>query len=165
VTKGDSEEFTTYVAARLDRWRRVAYLLSRDWHTADDLVSTMVGKLYRGWRRINAVENVDAYAQRMLTRAWLDETRRRSRRRERSTSQPMEVGSSATQSIDDRDALWQLLGSLGKRQRAVIVLRFYLDLSVEETAEILGIAPGTVKSQSARGLETLRVLAAGEARH
>jgi RNA polymerase sigma factor (sigma-70 family) len=61
--------------------------------------------------------------------------------------------------LEEKEALWQLLEALGPRQRAVVVLRFYLDLSVEETAEILGITAGTVKSQSARALETLRALA------
>lgn len=164
MAKSESHaEFTEFVEARLDRWRRTAYLLSRDWHTADDLVSVMIGKLYRGWRKISRVENVDAYAHRMLTRVWLDETRKPWRRREVAAERLPEGGLSPSYAVEDRETLWQLLGSLGSRQRAVVVLRFYLNLSVEETAEILGIAQGTVKSQSARGLETLRGLAEGMA--
>jgi RNA polymerase sigma-70 factor (sigma-E family) len=144
----------------MDRWRRTAYLLSRDWHASDDLVSIMVGKLYRHWRKISRVENVDAYAQRMLTRAWLDETRR-PWRREHTPGRLPDGGLNPEYRVEDREALWRLLGSLGRRQRAVVVLRFYLDLTVEQTADILGISTGTVKSQSARGLETLRALGEG----
>ena len=151
----DADEFTAFAKARMDRWRRTAYLLCRDVHAADDLVSTMLGKLYRDWRRISALDNVDAYARRMLTRAWLDETRTPWWRR-RANQEVPEVAVAQPHPVEDRDALWRMLGALGRRQRAVIVLRFYLDLSVEETAEILGITTGTVKSQSARALETLR---------
>jgi len=159
MDSAESADFVAFVTARMDRWRRAAYLLTRDWHQADDVVSVMVGKLYDGWRRISGVaENVDAYAQRMLTRAWLEE-RRRPWRRESPANEVFGNDAVPDSQVDEREALWQLLGSLGKRQQAVVVLRFYLDLSVEETAEILGIAPGTVKSQSSRALETLRKLA------
>ncbi|WP_155369112.1 SigE family RNA polymerase sigma factor [Catellatospora vulcania] len=155
MTKSEEERFRVFVAERMDRWRRTAYLLSRDWHTADDLVSVTVGKLYRHWRKVRAAGNPDAYAQRILTRAWLDETVR-PWRRERVTAELPEVATQQPDGFLDRDGLNRLLGSLGPRQRAVVVLRYYLDYSVEETAEVLGISVGTVKSQSARGLETLR---------
>jgi RNA polymerase sigma-70 factor (sigma-E family) len=154
----EADDFTAYVEVRLDRWRRTAFLLCRDWHSADDLVSITIGKLYRHWPRIKAVDNVDAYAQRMLTRAWLDETRRPWRRELPAQRLPDSMAASSPQ-LEEREALWQMLDSLGRRQRAVVILRFYLDMSVEETAEILGITTGTVKSQSARALETLRALA------
>ncbi len=150
-------DFEDYAAARMDRWRRTAYLLTRDWHRADDLVSVLVGKMYSGWRRIKAMDNVDAYAHRVLTNAWLDE-HRRPWRREKLVPIPDSALIEPPTGVDDRQMLWQMLGALGKRQRAVIVLRFYLGYSVEETAEILGISAGTVKSQSARGLQTLRTL-------
>jgi RNA polymerase sigma factor (sigma-70 family) len=104
------------------------------------------------------MENVDAYAYKMLTRTWLDELSR-PWRRERSTHEVPETGLVPGHQIEDREALGQLLSALGKKQRAVLILRYYLNLSVDETAEILGITSGTVKSQSARGLETLRTLA------
>jgi RNA polymerase sigma-70 factor (sigma-E family) len=159
----DADEFTAYAQARMDRWRRTAYLLCRDVHAADDLVSTMLGKLYANWRRISALDNVDAYARKVLTRAWLDETRKPWWRWRAGQDVP-DVAVEQAQPIEDREALWRLLGTLGRRQRAVLVLRFYLDLSVEETAGILGITTGTVKSQSARALETLRGLAEDLAR-
>lgn len=154
----DEAEFHGFVAARMDRWRRSAYLLCQEWHTADDLVATTVAKLFQHWRKVRQAENPDAFAQRVLTRCWLDEARR-PWRRERASRWLPETACISPERILDRDSLAALLRSLGPRQRAVIVLRFYLDYSVEETAAILRISPGTVKSQSSRGLEALRALA------
>lgn len=158
MRRSEEDEFRSFVAVRMDRWRRAAYLLCHDWHLADDLVAIVVGKLYRHWRRVSGADNPDAYAQRVLTTAWLDE-RRRPWRREHPAGVLPEAGRSEPDRAGDRDRLVRLLAGLGPRQRAVVVLRFYLDRSVEETAELLGISEGTVKSQSARGLETLRALA------
>ncbi|GIM90954.1 SigE family RNA polymerase sigma factor [Paractinoplanes toevensis] len=158
MKRSDEDEFRAFVTVRMDRWRRAAYLLCHDWHTADDLVGTVVGKLYRHWRRVSAADNPEAYAQRVLTRAWLDD-RRRPWRREHPADTVPDSGWTQPDRTGDRDQLMRLLAALGPRQRAVVVLRFYFDRSVEETAELLGISTGTVKSQSARGLETLRTLA------
>jgi RNA polymerase sigma-70 factor (sigma-E family) len=155
VKKADEEDFRDYVAARMERWRRTAYLLCQDWHTADDLVSITATKLYRHWRKAGNADNRDAYAQRVLSRTWLDERKRPSRREHPQAATPEESWM-VPDRIADRDSLAALLKSLGPRQRAVVVLRFYLDYSVEDTAAILGISSGTVKSQSLRGLETLR---------
>jgi RNA polymerase sigma-70 factor (sigma-E family) len=161
VKPAEERDFREFVAARMDRMRRLAYLLCRNWHTADDLVSVTVDKLYRRWGRVHAADNPDAYARTMLTRAWLDE-RRRPWRRESAVAEPPEPHSTAEPSapaVVDRLALLDLLARLPARRRAVVVLRFYCDLSVEETADLLGVSAGTVKSQAARGLEALRVLA------
>ena len=155
MSRADDGEFQSFVAGRMDRWRRSAYLMCQDWHTADDLVSVTVAKLYRHWRSVRAADNPDAYAQRVLTRVWIDERRRPWRREERLVEPDLD-GTIAPE-VTDREFLSTLLASLGRRQRAVVVLRFYLDYSVEETAEILGISQGTVKSQSARGLQALRL--------
>ncbi|NUO55749.1 MAG: SigE family RNA polymerase sigma factor [Hamadaea sp.] len=155
VRQADEEEFHAYVSARMDRWRRTAYLLCRDWHLADDLISVMIGKIYRHWREVARADNPDAYAQTVMTRTWLDE-RRRPWRRERATDVLPDLATEAADRVADRDSLDRLLATLAPRQRAVLVLRFYLDYSVEETAAILGISVGTVKSQTSRGLTTLR---------
>ncbi|MEV1143428.1 SigE family RNA polymerase sigma factor [Micromonospora sp. NPDC049799] len=159
MNRADEDEYRQFVAARLASLRRTAYLLCRDWHTADDLVSITIGKLYRHWRRVKAAENVDAYVRGVLTHAWLDE-RRRPWRRERSTDElPDQVDVELPEpALIDREVLLDLLGQLPARRRAVVVLRFYCDLSVEQTAAILGVSTGTVKSQAARGLEALRML-------
>jgi len=160
LRKTDEADFHAYVSSRLDRWRRGAYLLCQDWHLADDLVSITVTRLYRSWAKVSRADNRDAYAQKVLTRSWLTERGRVWRRREHSSAEPPErAWTPPLEEVADRESLAALLKSLGPRQRAVVVLRFYLDYSVEETAAILKVSPGTVKSQSARGLETLRAAA------
>ena len=151
------DEFHAFVAERLDRWRRSAFLLCGDWHLADDLVSQALVKLYRSWSKVRGADNVDAYAQKVLTRCWLTERGRRWRRLERTHRDPPPRPYLPDDRVVDRLPLADLLRRLGPRQRAVLILRFYFDHSVEETAEILGVAPGTVKSQSARALEQLRI--------
>ncbi len=146
-----------YVTHRLEQLRRVAYLLCGDWYAADDLVSTVLVKLFVSWRRISRVEHLDAYVRGMLANAWLDE-HRRPWRRER-TGLPVLEQPVWDDDPADRPDLGALLRTLGPRQRAVLVLRFYCDQSVEQTAQALGVSTGTVKSQSARALAALRGLA------
>jgi RNA polymerase sigma-70 factor (sigma-E family) len=156
VKRSEETSYREYVASRMDVMRRVAYLLCRDWHTADDLVSITIGRLYRHWARVAPSAGVDAYVRQILLRVWLDEKRRPWRRREQPTEQLPELESFAEFRVVDRDHLLDLLDGLPPRRRAAVVLRLYCDLSVEETAEILGCTEGTVKSQTARGLDTLR---------
>jgi RNA polymerase sigma-70 factor (sigma-E family) len=154
----DDAGFREYIGARLDPLRRTAYLMCGDWHTADDVVSSVVLKLYQGWNRIARMENLDAYARRAVVNAWLDE-RRRPWRRERpvpASDLPTGGAIAGDPGIHDRLAILRHLNALPARRRAVIVLRYYCDLSVEDTAEVLGCSPGTVKSQAARALDTLR---------
>lgn len=147
--------FREFAAARLEHLRRTAYLLCGDWHTADDLASNTLLKLLRHWRRVVEMDHPDAYARRVLVRAWLDE-RRRPWRREQSWAQPPDLTASGADPGLDRVALLSQLAKLPHRRRAVLVLRYFCDLSVDQTATVLGISPGTVKSQTARGLEALR---------
>ncbi|MET7395209.1 SigE family RNA polymerase sigma factor [Dactylosporangium sp. NPDC005572] len=156
-------EYQAFVTAQLEPLRRTAYLLCRDWHTADDLVSITFGKLYRHWRRVSAAENVNAYVRGVLTNAWLDERRRPWRREDSVETLPTEPAlPGADAGVTERLTLFELLERLPGRRRAAIVLRFYCDLSIEETAEILGISAGTVKSQTSKGLDALRLLAASD---
>lgn len=162
------EEYRQFVATRMDPLRRMAYLLCRDWHTADDLVSITIGKLYRNWHRVRDAKNVDAYVRRVLTHAWLDERRRPWRREHVVDEVPDQADAQVAEpSVLDRDLLLHLLAQLPPRRKAVVVLRYYCDLSVEDTADILGITTGSVKSQAARALDTLRLIttnAGGNAR-
>jgi RNA polymerase sigma-70 factor (sigma-E family) len=145
--------FRQYVEARMERLRRTAFLYCRDWHTADDLVSTALVKLYEHWHRAQRADNLDAYVHGILAHVWLDE-KRRPWRRERVLSEiPDQVQPGP---MPSEAGVFALLAELPPRRRACVVLRFYCDLSVEQTAEILGISPGTVKSQTARALEALR---------
>ncbi len=159
MRQSDEHDYREFVLSRLDRLRRTAYLLCRDWHTADDLVSITLGRLYRHWTRVRETTNPDAYVRTILTRAWLDELRRPWRRENLTDAPPDRPREVPLGAISDRTELAALLTALPPRQRAVVVLRFYCDLSVAETAELLGISKGTVKSQTARGLEILRAAA------
>ena len=151
-------EFGEYVDARLPTLRRTAYFLCGDWHRAEDLAQTTLIRMYRAWPRLNAREAVDSYARQVLVRAFLDE-RRRSWRRERSTGEvPDRADGDSAAPYEVRAELLTALALLPAQQRAVIVLRYWDDLSVEETARTLGIGEGTVKSYSARGLTRLREL-------
>ncbi|MEV1331815.1 SigE family RNA polymerase sigma factor [Micromonospora costi] len=155
--RGDVEGYREYVAARLEPLRRTAYLLCGDWHTADDLASTALVKLLRHWRRVSTMDNPDAWVRRTLLRVWLDERRRPWRREAAWSEVPDRPGTGgATEGAADRLTILGLLAELPPRRRAVLVLRYFCDLSVEETARELGCTTGTVKSQSARAIETLR---------
>lgn len=147
--------YREYVSSRLEQLRRTAYLLCFDWHTADDLVSSTLVRLLRHWHRASTMDNVDAYVRRILMRVWLDE-RRRPWRRERSHAEVPDRAAPAGGDVDARLSLRAHLATLPPRRRAVVVLRYFCDLSVEETAAALGCSTGTVKSQTARALETLR---------
>ncbi|MDT0530052.1 SigE family RNA polymerase sigma factor [Micromonospora sp. DSM 115977] len=152
----DIEGYREYVGARLEPLRRTAYLLCGDWHTADDLVSTALVKLLRHWRRVSRMESPDAYVRRTLLRVWLDERRRPWRREASWAEVPDAAVPSASDGSADRLTILALLAELPPRRRAVLVLRYFCDLSVEETARELGCTTGTVKSQSARAIEALR---------
>ena len=158
MRRPDEDRYREYVMARMDALRRWAYLVCHDWHAADDLVSLTLGKLYRSWHRAPSVDNIDAYVRTIMLRAWLDE-KRRPWRREQATDDVPETAEAAEPDVLARMSLLQLLAGLTPRRRAAVILRFYFDHSVEETAEILGCSPSTVRSLTARGLEAVRMRA------
>jgi RNA polymerase sigma-70 factor (sigma-E family) len=161
----DEEEFRRFVGPRLAGLRRSAYLLCGDPHTADDIVSTTLTKLLRHWGRVSRLDHPDSYLRRMLVRTFLDERRRPWRRREQLDAEPPEpAGPDPDDSTLDRLTLLALLARLPPRRRAVLVLRFYHDLSVEQTADVLGCAPGTVKAHTHQGLAALRAMLPSPAR-
>ncbi|MFY1626854.1 SigE family RNA polymerase sigma factor [Micromonospora sp. WMMD723] len=149
--------FAAYFAARSEAMRGTAYLLCGDWHRAEDLVQTAFTKLYLVWNRVSRHEVLDAYVRQILVRTFLDERRRGWWRRERVGGEQTERPS-PPDSPENRLVLLQALAAVPPRQRAVLVLRYWEDQSVDEVAAVLGCSAGTVKSQSARGLETLRGL-------
>jgi RNA polymerase sigma-70 factor (sigma-E family) len=159
VKRSEENTYREYVTARMEVMRRTAYLLCRDWHTADDVVAITIGKLYRHWSRIGTAPGLDAYVRKALLRTWLDE-KRRPWRREQPAEELPELPSVHEFAVVHQSQLLDLLEALPPKRRAAVVLRLYCDLSVEETAEILGCSLGTVKSQTARGLDTLRTRAA-----
>ena len=148
-------EYVEYVAGRLPRLHRLAYLLCSDAHQADDIVQAALTSLYLNWRRASRADNLDAYVHRILVRRYLDEKRRRWSRVLLGDAMP-ELPTGDDHAVEERDELVAALRSLLKGQRAVLVLRYLGDLSVESTAEVLGCSVGNVKSQASRGLATLR---------
>src|SRR5215468_145753 len=147
------DDFVAFYSVRGNSLRNTAYLLCGDWHLAEDLTQITFTKLYRAWRRIERHDTLDQYARRVLLRVFLDE-RRRPWRRELATlpeSPALDRVTVEDPSPEQRLALEPALLRLSRRHRAVLVLRFWADLSVEETAEALGCSTGTVKSQTARG--------------
>jgi RNA polymerase sigma-70 factor (sigma-E family) len=148
-------EFTEYVAARLTALRRVAYLLCWDWDRADDLVQGAITKLYVHWGRVRALDHADSYAKVILVREFLSDRRSGWARRVTLGAEVPDVPAVAADhdaALDVRSAL----AELPPGQRATIVLRFYCDLSVDQSAQVLGCSAGTVKSQTAKGLDSLR---------
>ena len=140
--------------------RRKAYLLCGDWSAADDLVQDVLVAMYPRWSRIVRGRNVDAYANRVLVGKHVDARRRPWRRERPVDGVPDSTDASSERAIaavDERDGpLVAALAALPSRQRAVMVLRFTDDLSIEEIAQVMGIPAGTVKSRLSRGTETLR---------
>jgi RNA polymerase sigma-70 factor (sigma-E family) len=152
------EEFRRFVSARLDTLRGLAYLTCGNWQSAEDAVARSLAKLYTRWNKVAAPER---YAARMVVRAAVDEARR-PWRREVSASQafPDVAEPDQSDSVGERLRIRAALRQVPPGQRAVLVLRFYADCSVDEVAEALSRSSGTVKSQTARGLATLRRLLA-----
>jgi RNA polymerase sigma-70 factor (sigma-E family) len=150
-------EYTEYLKARLSRLHRTAYLLCGDAHLAEDLVQATALAIYRKWRAVQAADNVDAYVNRVLVNQFLGE-KRRPWSRVLLSNRPPDRAVESSSSVEDRDAVRAALAQLGSRQRAVLVLRFFCDLSVEDTAAALHCSTGNVKSQTARGLVAMRKL-------
>ena len=150
-------DFTAYLQARQGRLLRTAYLLTGDQHEAEDLLQTSLAKLYLAWDRVHDRESVDAYVRRIMVNEHNSLWRRAWRRREHATDVVPETPS-APPTYDDGTgaALWAAVQTLPRKARAVLVLRYYEELTEAETAETLGIAVGTVKSQTSRALATLR---------
>ena len=155
-TTARDAEFSSYMHARQPSLLRTAYLLTGDRHTAEDLVQTAFAKLYLAWDKVQDQGSIDGYVRRILVNENNSLWRRAWKRREL-----------ASETVPDRPhhdeydggagrELWELVQTLPKKARAVVVLRYYEELSEAETADALGISVGTVKSQASRALATLR---------
>jgi RNA polymerase sigma-70 factor (sigma-E family) len=157
VNRTDRESsYVDYVTARREHLRRVAYALCGDWHRADDLLQTALVKLYVAWPRVRRGGSEDAYVRRILVRASIDESRRPWRREQATDVLPERPAAEPT-GVEERSELFAALQALPAQQRASVVLRHWLGLSVAETAHELGISEGTVKSHTSRGLAALRL--------
>ena len=152
-------EYADFVTHHADRLCRTAYLMCGDWSRAEDVTQEALLKLYRSWPRLRDRGSIATYSRKVLLSVLIDGMRRRSSREltgadalVADTPEPVD----AVAGVEDRMLVVRALGALPPRQRACIVLRFFAQLSVDETAEALDCRPGTVKSQTARGLDALR---------
>jgi RNA polymerase sigma-70 factor (sigma-E family) len=155
------EQFTEFATLAAPRLRRTAFLLCGDWHTAEDLAQTALARVFVSWRRINRKGAVHAYATRTLVNSYLA-----GRRRKRAGE--VLLGRLPDRAVQPpgpelRLVLLDALATLPPRARAVVVLRYWEDLSIEQVAALLGCSAGNVKSQSARALDKLRALLDGTA--
>lgn len=150
------QRFTAWAHARANRLHRTAYLLCGDWHTAEDLVQEALARTALGWRRIERMEDPDAYVRRVLVNQANQRWRLRRTHELPTGDLPESVAADGADNRADRQALMQALQRLPRRQRAVVVLRFFEQLSVAETALALDCSEGTVKSQTSRALSGLR---------
>jgi RNA polymerase sigma-70 factor (sigma-E family) len=148
-------EFSEYMTARQPSLLRTAYLLTGDRHTAEDLVQTALAKLYLSWDKVQRQDSLDGYVRRILVNENNSLWRRAWKKRETPTSELPESPAEEQPAGPDAE-LWELVQSLPRKQRAAVVLRYYEQLSEAETAAVLGVTVGTVKSQTSRALATLR---------
>lgn len=154
-------EYREYVHARSDALMRTAYLLTGNRADAEDLMQTTLVKTYQAWSRIEHRGAVDSYVRRTMVNAQTSWWRRR-----RLHFTPLDdVGNEHSRYDAPRDdaedqamsdTVWATLATLPPRQRAAVVLRYYEDLSEAETARVMGVSVGTVKSTTARALSRLR---------
>nr|MDT0658224.1 SigE family RNA polymerase sigma factor [Micromonospora sp. DSM 115978] len=156
------DEFREFVAARSPSLLRTAYLLVGDWATAEDLLQTALTKTYLAWKRLGRIEAVEPYTRRVLVNTATSWWRRRWHGERPTEVLPERAVPDQIDEQLERDALWKHLRALPARQRAVLVLRYYEDLSEAQTAATLNISTGTVKSQTFRALNTLRKRLGGQ---
>ncbi|MFE5211263.1 SigE family RNA polymerase sigma factor [Streptomyces sp. NPDC056600] len=156
-TAGALDDFQAFARAVTPRLFRSALLMCGDWHLAEDLVQTALGKVYAAWSRVRRAESPHAYAHTVLMRTYISHKRLR-----RSSEQPVAVlpEEEAAEEGDGalRVTLVAALGKLQKRDRAVVVLRYWEDRSVQETSSMLGMSQSTVRNRSSRALAKLRKL-------
>lgn len=144
------EEFTAFFLARRQALRRTAYLIVHDWHTAEDLTQQSMVKLYAAWPRVRN-ETADAFARKIVVNECLSHLRRR-------RDVPVEHLPDRSERLPEPSTLdlGAALGLLPPGQRAIVALRFLDDLSVLDVAQALSVTEGTVKSQTAKAMATLR---------
>jgi RNA polymerase sigma-70 factor (sigma-E family) len=166
VNRADEEDFRGFVAARSGALLSFAYVLTGDRHDAEDVVQTALAATALAWHRVRRRDSPEGYVRRAIVNTHLNAQRRRPWRERPAAELPEPVvPRQVADGIDDRDAMWRVLATLPPRQRAVLVLRYYEDLSEADIADLLGCSRGTVKSQAAKALDRLRqVFTAEEAR-
>lgn len=156
MTSDRDREFAEFVAVSSVALQRTAFLVCADRDHAADAVQEALYRLYVSWPKFQRASNPMAYARRAVVNAAVDAARRPWRRERVIGELPERPSDDTAGKHAIRDELLNALRALPPRRRACVALRYYEDLTIEETADILGCSTGTVKSQTARGLETLR---------
>lgn len=149
-------EFERFVAARSKALMRYGYVLTGDPHDAADLVQESLLRLRGSWDKVRRQDNPEPFVRTTMSRLHISWWRSRSRERLTGEVPDRGVLDQGLRRADGDDGLWQALSTLGRRQRAVLVLRYYEGLGDNQIAELLGITQGTVRSQALRGLRSLR---------
>jgi RNA polymerase sigma-70 factor (sigma-E family) len=153
----EADGFAQFVMARERALQRTAVLLTGDWALAEDLVQTALAKTWPRWERICGQDDPEFYVRRVMVNTWATWWRRRWRREQASAEVPEGPAlSDLAAEVAVRMAVRDALGSLTRRQRAVLVLRVFDDLPEAQVAHLLGCPPGTVKSAMSRALAKLR---------
>lgn len=140
-----SDTFAEFVRARSSRLLRTAYLLTHDWALAEDLLQTSLVKAWGAWRRID--DDPEPYVRRILVNTYATWWRRRWRVEQPTETLPESTVDDQHSALDARDEIWRALGRLPRRQRAVLVLRYFEDLTEAQTADVLGVSVGTPKGR------------------
>lgn len=151
-----AEGFVEFAEAMSPQLRRTAFLLCGDWHTAEDLAQTALVKVFVSWRRIRRQDAVHAYATRTLINTYL--AHKRLKRTSELLTEWFPERPAQAPAPEERMMLLDALATLPSRGRAVVVLRYWADLSVEQVADVLDCSTGNVKSLSARALDKLRAV-------
>ena len=156
------QQYVEYVSGQLPALRRLAYVLCGDSHHADDLVQQTITKLYIRWRKVSDVEHLDQYVRTMLVRTFVDEKRRPWSRVGLVAQVPdrPDPRAGVDEHVTTAMAVRAALARVPDRQQTVLIMRFLCDMAVEDVATALDCSAGTVKSQTSRGLATLRRLLA-----
>jgi RNA polymerase sigma-70 factor (sigma-E family) len=159
VERGDDVtsrlRFEDFVAARGAALQRTAALLTGDWVLAEDLLQTALARAYPRWERIRR-DDPEAYVRKVLVNTWSSWWRRKWRGERPTADLPESAATDDFGAVDRRHAVQRALAGLPPRQRAVVVLRFHEDLTEAQTAHLLGVSVGTVKSQTSKALAKLR---------
>jgi RNA polymerase sigma-70 factor (sigma-E family) len=160
VSRRDAATFAEFATSRARALHRAAYLMVGDAVLAQDLVQEALTKTYVAWPRLRDPRNAEAYCRKAITTTAISWFRRKGWNNERPTEflpdDPSRRTAGPDTAVAERDAVWRALLTLPPRQRAALVLRFYEDLSEAQTADAMGCAVGTVKSQVSAGLAKLR---------
>ena len=151
-----AEEFAEFARVMSPRLRRTAFLLCGDWHTAEDLAQTTLAKVFVSWRKIRRQDAVHAYTNRTLVNAYL--AHRRLKRTGEVVTGWFPEHAAQDPAPETKMMVLDALATLPPRSRAVVVLRYWADLSVDQVADVMGCSPGNVKKLSARALDKLRVV-------